>query len=621
MLPIAIIEPWPLEQLAGLIAGVSAQGAPGFYLPNKPDISSKPEENKEESQLDKFWHTASPNARRLAKLLAAAPRIRLPIIRLIRAAMLKDATHVHEAEFLLSGLLEVTHEPDNGIYPDRVDYDFISGVREELLDSLSVIDARKVLEKVSLYVEDHLGEASGFAAVLANPTGDIDSVQIGELSESFATIATSVLKRLGGRYAKAINSLTLKETNGKQIRYNEKFPAKSTNRCLNPISSDEILKLKQILNSVNISNAQARNIYYQLSYKPELLGTYQNQKEFTSLLDFLAKKSHTPPDKAPLLEFLERCNFLITNTNVQQELNNWKYQVAKHLGIELNAIIAKINKTPPQTTTTTNPVLLIKIEPHLLDEESFNVSAWLFNQHENYYVLGRYECYTLKALEELIPKILAMAAAKLALSEIKKLFIEIILPLQLFDWNINNIPIKIGVTKRPLGSFYPLAIRSWERIYQDDYEFPRVLLYEKWEKAVLQINHQSVYQVSEKPVPENIFVLEDSEKLVFEDLEESLVFVARKPITGGEFKDMMGYVLSAGIPFALWTLQDQEITSAIMHSIIGEKRPEEWPKILMQYRKQEYKNKSKQIYLNINMLWDHIKWLPPDVDYSILTPL
>jgi len=34
LLPIAIIEPWPLEQLAGLITGVSAQGAPGFYLPN-----------------------------------------------------------------------------------------------------------------------------------------------------------------------------------------------------------------------------------------------------------------------------------------------------------------------------------------------------------------------------------------------------------------------------------------------------------------------------------------------------------------------------------------------------------------------------------------------------------
>jgi len=218
LLPIAIIEPWPLEQLAGLIAGVNVQGAPGFYLPNKPEVGGEFEDGGEkESRLDRFWRTASPDARRLALLLAAAPRIRLPIVRLVRAAMLKDATHVHEAEFLLSGLLEVTHEPDGGVYPDRVDYDFVDGVREELLDSLSVIDARKVLEKVSLFVEEHLGEASGFAAVLANPTGEIDSVEIGELSESFATISATVLKRLGGRFKKVVEKVELDKVDSKEF--------------------------------------------------------------------------------------------------------------------------------------------------------------------------------------------------------------------------------------------------------------------------------------------------------------------------------------------------------------------------------------------------------------------
>ncbi|MCP4708147.1 MAG: hypothetical protein GY869_05955, partial [Planctomycetes bacterium] len=221
LVPIAIIEPWPLEQLAGLIAGVGVRGAPGFYLPNKQEVDGEFEDGEEESRLDRFWRTASPDARQLAKLLAAAPRIRLPIVRLVRAAMLRDASHVHEAEFLLSGLLEVVDEPDGGVYPDRVDYDFVAGVREELLDSLSVIDARKVLERVSLYVEEHLGDAKGFAAVLANPTGDIDSVRIGELSEAFATVASSVLERLGGRFKKVVERLESGNIYSKKSKENE----------------------------------------------------------------------------------------------------------------------------------------------------------------------------------------------------------------------------------------------------------------------------------------------------------------------------------------------------------------------------------------------------------------
>ncbi|OQY51160.1 MAG: hypothetical protein DRR08_03335 [Candidatus Parabeggiatoa sp. nov. 2] len=211
-LPIAILEPSPLKQLAQLVTGTNSRSAPGFYLPNEPTPTTKYKKSKTlkpKERLEQFWRSASQNARQLAKLLAAAPCIRLPIIRLIREAMLKEATHIHEAEFLLSGLLEVVHNSNSSTVPDKVDYDFIPEVRDELLDAQSVTDSRKVLEKVSQYVEQHLGEATGFAAVLANPTDDIDSNQIGELSESFATIATTVLKRLGGRFKKLVDKVEL----------------------------------------------------------------------------------------------------------------------------------------------------------------------------------------------------------------------------------------------------------------------------------------------------------------------------------------------------------------------------------------------------------------------------
>src|SRR5207302_1337590 len=56
-----------------------------------------------------------------------------------------------------------------------------------------------VLEKVSVYVEEHLGEVRGFAALLADPAAAQGRL-VPEASP-FACIAAEVLERLGGDYA------------------------------------------------------------------------------------------------------------------------------------------------------------------------------------------------------------------------------------------------------------------------------------------------------------------------------------------------------------------------------------------------------------------------------------
>jgi|GEM_PF-380331 len=215
MLPIATIEPEPVKRLVEMIASAGDQSAPGFCLASNLTADGKRKSSKtqtSEEQLDEFLDTASPNSYQLAVMLAAAPRIRLPIIRLIRASMLRDASHTHELEFLLSGLVKVIgNGADRSAYPDEIDFDFIPGVREELLDHLSVAKARQVLEAVSVYVEEHLGEARGFASVIADPSqGDLRRVD--ELGEAFARVAASVLGRLGGRYDGLLDQLKYKET-------------------------------------------------------------------------------------------------------------------------------------------------------------------------------------------------------------------------------------------------------------------------------------------------------------------------------------------------------------------------------------------------------------------------
>jgi hypothetical protein len=93
----------------------------------------------------------------------------------------------------------------------------------------------------------------------------------------------------------------------------------------------------------------------------------------------------------------------------------------------------------------------------------------------------------------------------------------------------------------------------------------------------------------------------------------------------------MECVLAAGIPFAFWTLQDKEVAPATMRHIIEEKKPgglfgllrkkliapKHWPQKFMQYRKQEIqqeKTNLEPVCLNLNMLWDHPKRLPQELN-------
>jgi hypothetical protein len=373
-----------------------------------------------------------------------------------------------------------------------------------------------------------------------------------------------------------------------------------------PITWEETIALKKISGNINISNAQIRALDYQLP-DTDKLDECEEGEMFRCLLDLLAKKSHKPPD-APLLEFLEACNSLITDKNTKTKLNKWKKKVARRLGIKLNAICARIEKTPAKKS---DPVLLIKIEPTQVNEEKFTVTAWLFynKESEEKFQTELGQNYTLEGLEELIPEILTKVAKKLK-DRKGKLLVEVMLPLQLFDWNINNIYIKIG-EEYPLGTCYPLAIRSWDRFYNDEFTHAEVL-----KNSDQQIDKKSIYQVPEKSFPETRF-----------DLEESSVFVTRKPLTGNKFETVMGCVLAAGIPFALWTLQNKEVAPAIMREIVNEKSgglfrffwkkliyPKCWPKKIMQYRRQEIKNKKSQsepVCLHINILCDHLDRLPP----------
>ena len=270
-IPVVTSESRDLAQWSWMVAGDRRQMIPGFLLPpqgGKAPRSKGLEEIAREQvkqaaegdinsdaafhqaletiareRVERFLELASPQAQRLMMLLAAAPVITLPVVRLIRDAMLTDAhSPLPVAEVFLSGLLlrlpgqnedELKHvlqanaervptplaSQDQRRLEERraewgpwnthnlVQYDFVLRARDVLLEFLPEIDAIDVINSVSAAVEQRWRQISNqnFRAFLINP--DVEAPEGLAAFRSFASITADILESFGGEYASFVQQL------------------------------------------------------------------------------------------------------------------------------------------------------------------------------------------------------------------------------------------------------------------------------------------------------------------------------------------------------------------------------------------------------------------------------
>ena len=251
--PVFTLEPQRVSKWAQMLVGKGSIQSSGFVF--KPEIRNlerdKPLFNLDRSELtpekrvQAFRVTASPMARKLAGLLASAPVISLPVVRLIRETMLKDSQQVHVAEVFLGGLLKPLSEIEVDTEPDYVQYGFINGVRELLVDSVPTSSVLNVVEEISKFVSKKVGlSLSDFAAVLRNPEA-IDDIEVIKQVQPFAIVTAEILRRLGGEYIKVADELEKQ-----RLQKNTKISRDSTSNikfqlggCL-PIDSSSYIQRK-----------------------------------------------------------------------------------------------------------------------------------------------------------------------------------------------------------------------------------------------------------------------------------------------------------------------------------------------------------------------------------------
>ena len=165
-----------------------------------------------EAPLQVFTDFATPQAKELLRLLAAAPVLTLPVMRMVKTAlMVSDKTPMAMAEVLVSGVLErlaPQGQSDKELLVEQWQFDFGPGIRERLLEVNSAYDTVTVLNAVTKLVEarwNRFNLETSFQAFLSNPTilppAGLEGLQ------GFAEVAANIIERLGGEYVKFADDL------------------------------------------------------------------------------------------------------------------------------------------------------------------------------------------------------------------------------------------------------------------------------------------------------------------------------------------------------------------------------------------------------------------------------
>jgi len=223
VLPLLSLNATDLNQWSALVLGRGHTSVTAACLPVQwPEIritSREAEANETvedlvRRRLRKYMQRCSGSAERLLRVMAAAPVLTLPVMRLLQEAMVKDGDPLAMAELLLSGLIrrqdEVNSDGDKATAAlvgvgsrraaDRIQFDFEPGVRSVLLDTLPGPETAEVVQRVSELIEHRWEMCDGvppFQAFLADPTLLAKDHPLASMT-NFATVTAEIIERLPG---------------------------------------------------------------------------------------------------------------------------------------------------------------------------------------------------------------------------------------------------------------------------------------------------------------------------------------------------------------------------------------------------------------------------------------
>jgi formylglycine-generating enzyme required for sulfatase activity len=211
-IPVLTLDPRDLAPWAAMVQGDSQAHSGGTLLPlnqfslplQVPEAGANQPLEPTAQEAERLWlafrQQASPEAQRLMLVMAAAPLLTLPVMRLLLAAKLPElATPLPLAEVLVSGLLRrlpmQEHEP-----PERLQFVLLPPLQRLLEAQLAPRDRIEVIQAVTDLLErrwNRQGVGPSFETLLTDPLVPLPKEGAG--LAHIANVTAAMLDRLPGK--------------------------------------------------------------------------------------------------------------------------------------------------------------------------------------------------------------------------------------------------------------------------------------------------------------------------------------------------------------------------------------------------------------------------------------
>lgn len=396
------------------------------------------------------------------------------------------------------------------------------------------------------------------------------------------------------------------------------------------ISPIEFSNLKKLCEGISLDirkfNAYFTRLVPNSPYRP---GEFC-QNGFIGALKVLSDVGEQTSENAPLFEFLEYCLPELKGRASPEQirmLGEWKYEVAKRLDIDLNAVHDRIDRERAlQSQSTPSELklfLTVKIEPDIRpetsnDDKKFRLSIWKYHDSAYQSIIIEHSLYKRNELENNLSGFLSRAVAEFSDAE-QNFIIEFIIPLQLFDWNVNLI--KAGPMDEPLGTLHPVVIRSWERNYDKSFSHVKERIRNKWNlcpKRVKKITEELVFHLLDV----NEF---KSQRNLLQELKKNDFVFFIVPLEFKITKEIFTPALTAGLSFGFWSLPSRDSLQEVgdrLRSAVCSCDIEALPAVLKNKREEEEAGKDSDdsakdlFWSNILLLWDNPERMPLEDIYN-----
>lgn len=195
-LPVVTLSPDALETWAQAVVSGTAWTTGITATPPDPEYAPSAAESDADVLVNDFLARASPGAERLARILATASTLSMPLIAVLQESLAPETGVLELAEVLSSGLLPVDGAFSGAAGQPRFRFRFRDDTRQLLRRGVTTFEEWDAYAAVSAYLESRHQLGGPLSALLPDPSG---SAVLDPADEPFAALHESLATRLGLR--------------------------------------------------------------------------------------------------------------------------------------------------------------------------------------------------------------------------------------------------------------------------------------------------------------------------------------------------------------------------------------------------------------------------------------